>query len=160
MARLNPSASPGAAGLSLEPLRQPLAGVGDLVAGLVHALAELAEDRAEALRVERRRVPGLLAWLGLVAPLAVFARHDAVIVPGADPLHDLRHAPDRERVRLEQLHPEAAQLVLAGLPALILAGLSHDRVMPQLARVRPEGDRNQRLARYHRAAVDQGGRAV
>src|SRR3954452_15088855 len=136
MARLNPSASPGAAGLSLEPLRQPLAGVGHLVARLVHALAELAEDRAEALRVELRRVAGLLARLGLVAALAVLAGDDAVVVAGADPLHDLRDAPDGERVRLEELHPEAAQLVPAGLPVLVLARLADERVGAQLARGR------------------------
>ena len=76
--------------LAPEPARELVRGVGGLVAGLADALAELAEDAAEALRIELRRRAALFARVDAVAALAVLAVHDPVVLAGAHPLLDLR----------------------------------------------------------------------
>src|SRR4029079_12383538 len=97
--------------------------------------------------VELGRGARLLARVDLLAALAVLAAHDPVVVARADPLEDLRHAPDGELVRLQQLDAEAAELVPAGLPLLVLGRLRDERVEAEPARRGAAGEHHQRLAR-------------
>src|SRR5215211_2067329 len=72
-----------------QPVPDLLGGAGDLVAGVRHTRAGLLEELPEPLAVEVDGVAGLGADVDRIAALDVLAAHDAVVVAGADPLHQL-----------------------------------------------------------------------
>src|SRR3954468_5283302 len=63
-----------------------------------HGRPRLVERAAHALAVVRRRGVALLAQRRLLAAAHVLAAHDPVVVAVADPVEQLAHALDRERV--------------------------------------------------------------
>src|SRR5581483_2613460 len=113
-----------------QPVRHLLAQVRDVLPGLL-------EEHFEALGVELDRVGRGLPRSRLLAAADVVAADDPVVVALVHPAHDLRHAPDGDRMPAAELQEEPPRAVVRVGPVLVVLGLGEERVEVQAARREP-----------------------
>src|ERR687888_68205 len=111
----------------------------ELAAGSVRALARLAEDLPEAVRVVVVRGVDVAARI-LAAASHVVAAEDPVELALLDPAAQLGNSPHGERMRVVTSREEAHHLVPARLPLLVLGGLLQERVEVEPPRRQPRGE--------------------
>src|SRR5213079_537825 len=87
-------------------LAQP---VGKLLAGVLDRAAEVVEGFAEARRVVSDRVARLGARMQRLVAGDELAAHDAVVVAGLDPLHQLVNSLYRHRVGEVEIDQQARE---------------------------------------------------
>ena len=141
-AGLSQSASLSAASAALSP-------------ALLDALADLAEDRrGSARRRSRRRRRPPRAASARSPRRAVLAADDPVVLAGADPLHQLVHAPDRERMRLQRARCRKREsLSQPGSQSSYSAAWRDERVEAEPARGGAAGHHHQRPAGRQRVRL-------
>jgi hypothetical protein len=148
-------------GVGAHPVFVPPQPVGELPGRPGQAVAGVPEPLAEALGVVGDRVGrGLARRRHRVRPPGVLAGDDPVELAGADPVHDLAHALDRQGMGRAEVGQQPLELVQPLAALAVLARLAQVRVEVEVLRRGAGAQAHVQAADRQRVAGDERGGAV